>query len=413
MSDYLDIDGFDWLKPAPNASIVSMISLLNEAMFYRRINLDPKLYTLAKPTPYRQFEYFVSITNQIMEGHLFLNPLYTEINLVSLEDRINLIKETEPFASDQTLCILATTIYNWDDLEEITGEDLTQFKDEKLRVNEVWSTRLLTKMYKIVSAFSLRLQSGGSHLIGEFIDRDTYTDYSSGDTDYTKQGVSTTDFYQTYADNGFSISVDPNLSYDEFINNLTTRQPKTINLTTQVRDGVFGNPNKYPSSKEWYYVRNRNFISGTSLARHRYQINESLTYAQACPLSPKFSRGNSTNIFQNQTEYYQYRERKDIDEIDYYEYFYFYEKTNNDVDFGTGINKFDGGVLKYNHNEDSTLETGVFVNFDYVNSSLAKDPNMNLNIPTYGAQDSLLMASRTYADINNNPYNEYRTTDAP
>ena len=409
--NYLDIDGFDWYNPAPNTSIVSMINLLNEALFYRRINLNPKLYTLAKPTPYRQFEYFTRIVNQMMDTHQFLNPQYLNVSLVNLSDRIEKIRVNEPFSSNSTLCILATTIYDWGDLESITGEDLTIFKDEKLRVNEVWGTGILTKMYKIVDAFYIKAHGSlGSHLTGEFIDIDSYIDYGNGTTRYTRQGVSTTDFYNSYSDDGYSIAIDPDLSYSEFINNLSIRQPKTINLTTQIRNGVVGDSNFFPSSKGWFYVRNKNFISGTNLARHRYQINQSLSYANACPLSPKFSRGNSTNSFQSQTEYYQYGERKNIDDINFYEYFFFYEKTNEEVDFGTGINLFDGGVLKYNHNQDSTLETDVFVNFDYVNSSLKKDPNMSEDIPTYGAQDELSMESRTYSDINNNPYNQYKTT---
>ncbi len=409
--NYLDIDGFNWLDAQANTSIVSMMKLLNEAMFYRRINLNPKSYEIGKPTPYSQFEYFVRIVNQCMNTHIFLNPLYKNTPLLSMQSRVDKVRLEDPNSANSQASRIALTILDWEDLEEITEEDLTEFKDEKLRVNEVWSTSLLRKMYKIVSAFSIKQQGGSSsHLIGSFINIDTYTDYDTGDTKETGQGVETTDFYQSYADNGFSISIDADLSYDEFIDNMTIRQPKTIDLTTQIRNGNVGDPNYFPSSKSWYYVRNRNFISGTNLARHRYQVNNSLSYANACPISPKFSRGNETNLYQSQTEYYQYGQRKSIDNVDYYEYFYFYEKSNDDVDFGTGINLFDGGVLQYVHNENSTMETTAFVNFDYINSNLDKDPNMSEDIPTYGAQDSLLSSSITYADVNNNPYNEYKTT---
>lgn len=411
--NHLDINGFDWYNPAPNTSIVSMIALLNEAIFYRRVNLDPKtwpFYNGGAPTPYVQFDRFITGVSGLMGSHGFLIPSYKEIPLASFKERVDKIKQNEPFLSDTSACSIAPTIYDWEDLEIITGEDLSIFKDEKLRVNEVWPTSLLTKMYKIVSAFSIKRAGGNSsHLIGEFIDIDTFTDYDTGLSKDTAQGFGTTDFYQSYADGGYSISIDPDLAYDEFVDNMNIRQSKTIELTTQINGGVFGDSNFFPSSKSWYYVRNRNFISGTNLAGHRYQVNQSLTYANACPLSPKFSRGNSTNIFQSQTEYYQYGQKKDIDNIKYYEYFCFDVKSNDNVDFGTGVSLYDGGVLEYKHNENSTLETDAFVNFDYVNSNLEKDPNMSLDIPTYGAQDGLTMLSSTFADINDNPYNEYKT----
>tara|TARA_R110001606_G_C15309563_1_gene643480 strand:- start:40 stop:1266 length:1227 start_codon:yes stop_codon:yes gene_type:complete len=408
MSNYLDIDGFDWLSPAPNTSIVSMISLLNEAMFYRRINLDPKLYTLAKPTPYRQFEYFINTVNQCMSSHEFLNPLYIGSSLANLELRVEYIRVFEPFASDSLLCVLATTIYNWEDLENIIGEDLTELKDEKLRVNEVWSTNLLTKMYKIVSAFSFKIQNGGSHLIGDFIDRDTYIDFNSGQTQYTAPWIASDTYYNSYSTaQENSIKYNNTNSYNEFINNISIRQPKDIQLTTQIRDGALFDPDNFPSRKSWDYQRRSGRISD-GVRRYEYELN----FGFSCPLNPKFSRGNSTNTYLNQTEYYQYGNAKNIDNIDFYEYFYFHTKTDNSIDFGSGINLFDGGVLKYNHNSNSTLQTDVFANFDYTNGGLLEEFAMD-GVSFYTKIDSLVMESRTYADINNNPYNEYKTTDAP
>jgi len=414
----LDQYGFDWYNPPENIEIISVINLLNDAIFYRRwqgsISRNPIL------SVYKAFDYFILITEQLM-GLSYLHPNYVNstLNLTDRIERYNLKYNTDLNSRGQAS--LSLTIIDWEDLEDITGEDLSVFKDRKLRTNEVFGIGLLTKMYKVVDAFKyLRIQSGrDSHLIGEFVGQTSYTN-NVPETEVTDQGISTNNFSNEDGVNWPNIYRDADNAYDEFASNLSRRSADTIILTTQILSGqpydvkIERPPNDFRASKQWLY-RARKFPEiNTVYDVHIYDLNDNQRGYYGCPIAPQFSRGNSTNYYQSPTQVYSYRQEQDITNIEFYEAFCFNNKTEGGTDFGTGVVKNDGGVLPYSKNQDNTMYTGVFANFDYSSSLYPKDPNLEtVDVPpNYFNDNYLKLDSQTYFNINDTDFNEYKTTSA-
>ena len=414
----LDKYGFNWYNPPENIEIVSTMNLLNEAVFYRFILEDPTQYMSTTLSVYRSFNLFITRVENLMNAHIYLHPDYIDSTL-NLSDRVARAKELfAPFNELGGNAWYSLTIMEWADLEDITGEDLTVFKDRTLRVNEVFGVGLLTKMYKVVDAFRYRRQqnSAEAHLAGDFIAQDTYVDFDTQNTEYTGTGISTVDFLDSYEfPNVISYSADN--AYDEFVANLGIRDNNVVTLTTQLNTGDPNAeplaPNFFPTDKYWDYHRTRTFISGSSDSNHRYMINEDLTGRRGCPVSPVFSRGNTTNVYQSPTQVFNYNQSQDITDIDFYEAYCFWQISNPSINFGTGLIENDGGVIPYTKNQDNTMQTGVFANFSYASSNYPKDTRMERandnNNPRYDAADIMRLGSRTFFNLNDAEFNEYKT----
>ena len=395
----LDKYGFNWYNPPENIEIVSTMNLLNEAVFYRFILEDPTQYMSPTLSVYRSFNLFITRVENLMNTHTYLHPDYIDSTLLNLSDRVARAKELfAPFNELGGNAWYSLTIMEWSDLEDITGEDLTVFKDRTLRVNEVFDVGLLTKMYKVVDAFRYRRQqnSAESHLIGEFLGQIEYTDFYNSNTRWTDNGVSSNSLYDSYsfADRANIESSNSN-AHDEFVNVFNQSKANKITLTTQLNDVAPEDPlpsNNFRTSKQWLY---RGY--GTSSFGYDYNDNQRGYYG--CPISPKFSRGNSTNYYQSPTQVSSYRQYQDITDIDFYEAYCFYQKTDG-FDFGTGLSLNDGGVIPYTKNQDNTMETDVFANFSDDSSSFPQ-----LNNTTY----TLLLGSRTFFNLNDAEFNEYKT----
>ena len=267
-----------------------------------------------------------------------------------------------------------------------------------MRVNDVFGVGLLTKMYKIVDAFRYRRDQMGrdSHLIGEFLGQIEYTEFGGSTTGWTDNGVASNSLYNSYsfADRNNIESSNSN-AHDEFVNVFNQSKANKITLTTQLNGVAPEDPlpsNNFRTSKQWLY---RGF--GTSSFGYDYNDNQRGYYG--CPISPKFSRGNTTNVYKSPTQVFNYNQSQDITDIDFYEAYCFWQKTDG-FDFGTGLIQNDGGVIPYTKNQDNTMETDVFANFSDNASSFPQ-----LNSTSY----TMKLGSRTFFNLHDAEFNEYKT----
>lgn len=405
----LDQYGFDWYNPPENVEIVSVMNLINDAMYYRQFQDNPETFRGKSLSIYRLFDQFIIIAENLINTHSYLHPDYINSTL-NLTERRNRVEEL--FGSNLSSWV-SLTILEWSDLEDITGEDLTVFKDRTLRTNEIFGVGLLTKMYKIIDAFKYRrFQSGAavSHLIGEFLGQIAYTDNGTGDTDYTDNGISSNSLYNSYQNGEPSIIESSNSNaHDEFVNVFNQSKANKITLTTQLLSGQpYGMreerpANDFRATKQWLYRSYRRFSSGSSNPSYGYDYNDNQKDYYGCPISPQFSRGNSSNYYKSPTQVYSYRQEQDITDIDFYEAYCFYQKSDG-FDFGTGLTLNDGGVLPFSKNQDNTMYTDIFANFS---DSTSDFPLLNENT-TY----SLRMDSSTFFNLNDTEFNEYKTASA-
>lgn len=407
----LDQYGFDWYNPPENIEMVSTMNLLYEAMFYRRFqgSISPnRFYSV-----YRLFDFFIGIVEGLFGG-TYLNPLYinSTLNLTDRIERYNLKYNTNLNSAELTS--LSLSIIDWEDLEEITGEDLTEFKDRELRTNEVFGVGLLTKMYKIVDAFKyLRLQSGGeSHLIGEFFGQIEYTIFNTNDTDYTDNNISSFSLFNSYSSSvANSIQSSNSNAHNEFFNVFNQSKLNKITLTTQIASFTFPySPNGFPTTKQWLYFLQRQGTLGSNDVRYSYNYNAFQNGFQGCPIEPKFSRGNTSNTYLSPTQVFANGIIQDITNVEFVEAYGFNQKSD-DFDFGTGVILNDGGVLTYTKNQDNTMFTESFANFSDSTADfpqLAEPPDGFIQRTSY----TLKMDSRTYLNFNDTDFNEYKTASA-
>lgn len=404
----LDRYGIDWYNPQSNIELKSSLNILILATFNRRYSFIPSWSP--NSNIYSLFSVLKNNIEACFNLYLFPIELITDNNLT---ERINLLEDR---GSDENDAQLASRINSWGDLELITGEDLSVFYSDTINPNSVWDRRILTKTYKILGALKYRfLGSPDSHIIGEVIDVDTFSNYYTGATQYVDDGVSSLDYADSYSDSDWdNIYYSAQNSYNEFISNLSRRGSNKIELTVQKRVSSTTPPYTQedfspPSSKKWGYFRRRGFISGTSLKFHSYGFNKQQSGYNIAPLRPKFARGDNTNYYRSRTEVYINGSLVNSSELGAVESFYIY-RADDGADFGTGLSLFDTNTLPYVVNENGTMQTDVFAEFNYDQSDFPYDPNMeyeNGDPPNYSNGTVMNMGSYTYYDMNNPNTNEY------